>query len=83
MRARLFPTVEGHTEARRRVSTIHRRVEEILDQKGNNTLFVAAGLATWDVDMHKEIRSHLGLRRGGSRINPAIQRTIDESKGTP
>ena len=33
-----------------------------------------------DDDMHKEMRSHLGFKRGGSRINPAIQRAVDEAK---
>ena len=35
-----------------------------------------------DDDMHKEMRSHLGFKRGGSRINPAIQQAIDEAKRT-
>ena len=35
-----------------------------------------------DDDMHKEMRSHLGFKRGGSRINPAIQRAIDEARRT-
>ena len=33
-----------------------------------------------DDDMHKEMRSNLGFKRGGSRINPAIQRAVDEAK---
>ena len=35
-----------------------------------------------DDDMHKEMRCHLGFKRGGSRINPAIQQAIDEAKRT-
>ncbi len=33
-----------------------------------------------DEDMHREMRSHLGFKRGGSRITPAIQRAVDEAK---
>ena len=36
-----------------------------------------------DDDMHKEMRSHLGFKRGGSRINPAIQQAIDQARQTP
>ena len=48
-----------------------------------------AALARWilsdtllrtDDDMHREMRRELGFRRGGSRINPALQRAIDEAK---
>ena len=46
----LFPTDEARDEARRRVSAIHRRAQETLDEKGINTLFMAAGLATWEVE---------------------------------
>ena len=35
-----------------------------------------------DDDMHKEMRSHLGFKRGGSRINPAIQQAIDQARQT-
>ena len=46
----LFPDEEGLAEARRRVSAIHRQAQATLDEKGINTLFVAAGLATWEVE---------------------------------
>lgn len=46
----LFPTEEGHAESRRRVSTIHRQAQATLDEKGITTLFVAVGLATWEVE---------------------------------
>ena len=32
------------------MSTIHRRAQENLDEKGINTLFAAVGLATWEVE---------------------------------
>ena len=35
-----------------------------------------------DDDMHREMRRELGFKRGGSRINPALQRAIDEAKTT-
>ena len=46
----LFPAEEGYAEARRRASAIHRQAQATLDEKGINTLFVAAGLATWEVE---------------------------------
>ena len=33
-----------------------------------------------DEDMHKEMRAYLGFRRGGSRINPALQAAINALK---
>ena len=33
-----------------------------------------------DDDMHREMRRELGFKRGGSRINPALQQAIDEAK---
>ena len=33
-----------------------------------------------DEDMHLAMRSELGFKRGGSRINPALQRAIDEAR---
>ena len=46
----LFPDDDARDEARRRMSTIHRRAQENLDEKGINTLFAAVGLATWEVE---------------------------------
>ena len=46
----LFPNAEGQAEARRRVSAIHRQAQATLDEKGINTLFLAAGMATWEVE---------------------------------
>ena len=57
----LFPTEEGHAEARRRVSAIHRQAQATLDEKGINTLFVAAGLATWDVEARSRPNSPVVL----------------------
>ena len=33
-----------------------------------------------DYDMHREMRKELGFMRGGSRITPTIQRSIDDAK---
>ena len=33
-----------------------------------------------DDDLHREMRRELGFKKGGSRINPALQRAIDEAK---
>lgn len=33
-----------------------------------------------DDELHREMRQELGFKRGGSRINPAIQRAIDEER---
>ena len=33
-----------------------------------------------DDDLHREMRRELGFKRGGSRINPALQQAIDEAK---
>ena len=57
----LFPTEEGHDDARRRVSAIHRQAQATLDEKGINTLFVASGLATWDVEARSRPNSPVVL----------------------
>ena len=44
------PYVPYKVDARKRLSTIHRRTQEHLDEKGLNTLFAAFGLATWTVN---------------------------------
>ena len=46
---RLFEREETRDDSRRRLSAIYRRTQEHLDEKGLNTLFVAVGLATWQV----------------------------------
>lgn len=46
---RLFASEDAQADSRRRLSALYRRTQEHLDEKGLNTLFVAAGLATWDV----------------------------------
>ena len=33
-----------------------------------------------DDDMHREMRKELGFKRGGSRINSAIQRAMEDAK---
>ncbi len=49
----LFPALPDDTDAfdyaRRRLSTIHRKARENLEEKGIATLFAAIGLATWKV----------------------------------
>ena len=35
-----------------------------------------------DDELHREMRGELGFRKGGSRINPALQRAIDEAKAS-
>ena len=46
----LFPGEEALADARKRLSTIHRQAQGNLDEKGINTLFAVAGLATWTVE---------------------------------
>ncbi|MDE2787672.1 MAG: AAA domain-containing protein [Chloroflexota bacterium] len=46
---RLFASEDAQADSRRRLSAIYRRTQEHLDEKGLNTLFVAIGLATWEV----------------------------------
>ncbi len=59
---RLFEREETRDDSRRRLSAIYRRTQEHLDEKGLNTLFVAVGLATW------QVRS--GARRNAPVILP-------------
>lgn len=46
---RIFVSEAPQSDARRRLSAIQRRTREHWDEKGLNTLFVAVGLATWEV----------------------------------
>ena len=46
----LVPDEESLVDARKRLGAIYRRTQEHLDEKGINTLFAAAGLATWTVE---------------------------------
>lgn len=46
---RLFAGEDAQADSRRRLSAIFRQTQEHLDEKGLNTLFVAMGLATWEV----------------------------------
>lgn len=53
----LFPSVldasdnnESFVDARRRIKNIHKRALASLEEKGVQTLFLAVGLATWEVD---------------------------------
>ena len=48
--SRLIPDEESLGDARKRLETIYRRTQGHLDEKGINTLFAAAGLATWTVE---------------------------------
>ena len=47
----LFPDEESLVDVRKRLSVIHRQAQGHLDEKGVNTLFAAAGLATWTVEI--------------------------------
>lgn len=46
---RLLAGEEAQANGRRRLAAIYRKTQEHLDEKGLNTLFIAAGLATWQV----------------------------------
>ena len=46
----LFPREENAREIRRRLSTIHRTAQINLEEKGIDTLFLAAGIASWRTD---------------------------------
>ena len=46
---RLFQGEDAQQDARRRLSVIYRTAQTNSDEKGIDTLFAAAGLATWDV----------------------------------
>ena len=46
---RLFASEEAQGNGRRRLAAIYRKTQEHLDEKGLNTLFIAMGLATWQV----------------------------------
>lgn len=46
---RLFASEEAQGNNRRRLAAIYRKTQEHLDEKGLNTLFIAVGLATWQV----------------------------------
>ena len=47
---RLFPDEESQADARKRLVAIHRKAQEHLEEKGIDTLFAAAGLASWTVE---------------------------------
>lgn len=47
---RLFPDEDSQVDARKRLAAIHRKAQEHLEEKGIDTLFVAAGLASWTVE---------------------------------
>ena len=46
----LFPDEDLLVDARKRLKSIHRKALEHSEEKGIDTLFVAAGLATWQVE---------------------------------
>ena len=46
----LFPSEDAHRDVRRRLTAIHRTAQANSDEKGIDTLFAAAGLATWEVE---------------------------------
>ena len=46
----LFPGEAALADARKRLSAIHRQAQGNLYEKGINTLFAVAGLATWTVE---------------------------------
>lgn len=46
----LFPSEDAHRDVRRRLTAIHRMAQANSDEKGIDTLFAAAGLATWKVE---------------------------------
>ena len=45
----LFPNLDIRKDAMRRLATISRAAQSNLDEKGIDTLFAVAGLATWDL----------------------------------
>ena len=47
---RLFPDEDSQGDARKRLAAIHRKAQEHLEEKGIDTLFAAAGLASWTVE---------------------------------
>ncbi len=47
---RLLPNEESQTDARKRLTVIQRKTQEHLEEKGIDTLFAAAGLASWAVE---------------------------------
>ena len=48
--SRLFTYDWSQDDARKRLSVIHRKAQEVLEEKGILTLSAAAGLATWSVE---------------------------------